>query len=97
MDEAFGMDAIGGIENGLALFENERGLVVVDHSRGEQTQPGVAVFFVVPAEKSLRKSAAILNAPETGRGKLRPTFSWCGTGFLNTDCRRRRAADYASW
>jgi hypothetical protein len=44
-DEAFGMDAIGGIENGLALFENERSLVVVDHSRGEQTQPGVAMFL----------------------------------------------------
>jgi len=34
-DEAFGVDAIGGIENGLALFEDERGLVVVDHGRGE--------------------------------------------------------------
>ena len=32
-DEAFGVDAIGGIENGLALFEDERGLVVVDHGR----------------------------------------------------------------
>jgi hypothetical protein len=29
------VDAIGGIENGLALFEDERGLVVVDHGRGE--------------------------------------------------------------
>ena len=60
MDEAFGMDAIGGIENYLAPFEDERGLVVVDHGRGEQAQPGVAVFLVVPAEKSLRKSAAVL-------------------------------------
>jgi len=34
-DEAFGMDAIGGIENGLTLFEDERGLVVVDHGRRE--------------------------------------------------------------
>ena len=34
-DEAFGVDAIGGIENGLALFKDERGLVVVDHGRGE--------------------------------------------------------------
>ena len=35
-DEAFGMDVIGGIENGLALFEDERGLVVVDHRRCQQ-------------------------------------------------------------
>ena len=56
MDEAFGMDAIGGIEHDLAPFEDERGLVVVDHGRGEQAQPGVAVFFVVPAEKSLEKA-----------------------------------------
>src|ERR1022692_3017102 len=62
--EAFGVDAIGGIENGLTLFEDERGLVVVNHGRGEQAQPGVAVFLVVPAEKSLRKSATVLNAPE---------------------------------
>jgi hypothetical protein len=27
-DEAFGMEAIGGIENGLALFADDRGLVV---------------------------------------------------------------------
>ena len=52
-DEAFGMDAIGGIKNSLAQFENERGLVVVDHGRCEQTQPGMTVFLVVPAEKYL--------------------------------------------
>ena len=74
------MDAIGGIENGLALFENERSLVVVDHSRGEQAQPGVAVFFVVPAEKSLRKSTTIMNAPETSR-ELRPIFHGAELAF----------------
>jgi hypothetical protein len=51
--EAFGMSSISGIENGLALFEDERGLLIVDHGRREQRQAGVAVFFVVPAEKSL--------------------------------------------
>jgi hypothetical protein len=66
-DEAFGVDAIGGIENGLALFEDARGLVVVDHGRGEQAQPGVAVFFVVLAEKSLRESAGVLQASEAVR------------------------------
>ena len=33
VDEAFGMDAIGGIEHGLALLENARGLVVVHRDR----------------------------------------------------------------
>jgi hypothetical protein len=66
-DEALGVDTIGGVENGLALFEDERGLIVVDHGRGEQAQPRLAVFFVVPVEKSLRKSPAILNAAEAIR------------------------------
>jgi hypothetical protein len=35
-DEALAMEAIGGIENGLALFEDDRGLVVVHHGRREQ-------------------------------------------------------------
>ena len=80
MDEAFGMDAIGGIENGLALLEDERGLVVVDHGRSEQAQPGVAVFLVVPAKKSLRKSPTVLNAAETIR-KLRPIFHGAELAF----------------
>ena len=58
------MDAIGGIENSLALFEDERGLVVVDHGRREQRQAGVAMFFVVPAKESLTERTAVLNAPE---------------------------------
>ena len=80
MDEAFGMDAIGGIENDLAPFEDERGLVVVDHGRGEQAQPGVAVFLVVPAEKSLRKSAAVLNARKAIR-ELRSIFHGAELAF----------------
>src|SRR6202049_3732607 len=80
MDEAFGMDAVGGIENGLALFEDERGLVVVDHGRREQAQPGVTVFVVIPAKKSLRKSPAILNAAETVR-ELRSIFHGAELAF----------------
>ena len=80
MDEAFGMDAVGGIENGLALFEDERGLVVVDHCRCEQAQPRVTMFLVVPTKKSLRKSSAILNAPEAVR-ELRPVFHGAELAF----------------
>jgi hypothetical protein len=35
VDEAFGMGAIGRIENSLMLFEDERGLVVVDRGRDQ--------------------------------------------------------------
>jgi hypothetical protein len=80
VDEAFGMDAIGGIENDLALFEDERGLVVVHHRRREQPQAGVSMFLVVPAEKSLRESATVLNAPETVR-ELRPVFHGAELAF----------------
>ena len=38
------MAAIGGIENGLALFETACGLVVVDHSRGHNPQSSSAVI-----------------------------------------------------
>ena len=95
MDEAFGMDAISDIENGLALFENERGLVVVDHGRGEQPRPGVTVLVVVPPKKTLTESATVLDAPESGPGTPADTSGF-GTGSRKTDCRRRRAADYAS-
>ena len=53
VDEAFGVDAIGGIENGLALFPDQRGLVVVDHGRGDHADSGVAMFIVVPGEECL--------------------------------------------
>src|ERR1039457_6231106 len=78
--EAFGVDAIGGIENGFGPVEDEGGLGVGDHGRGEQAQPGVAVFLVVPAEKSLRKSAAVLNASETIR-ELRPVLQGAELAF----------------
>ena len=73
MDEAFGMRLISRVENGLALFEDERGLLVVNHGRCEQRQAGVAVFFVVPTKKSLAERAAVLNTPEAVR-ELRPIF-----------------------
>jgi len=44
-DEAFGMDAIGDIKNSLALFEDELGLVVVNHGWGEQAQPGIETDY----------------------------------------------------
>src|SRR5437879_13664239 len=74
------MRLISRVENGLALFEDERGLVVVHHGRCEQRQAGVAMFLVVPAEESLRKSAAVLNTPEAVR-ELRPVFHGAELAF----------------
>jgi hypothetical protein len=64
----------------LGLFEDERGLVVVDHGRCEQAQPGVTMFLVVPTKKSLRKSPAILKASEAVR-ELRAIFHGAELAF----------------
>ena len=89
MDEAFGMDAVGGIENGLALFEDERGLLVVDHGRREQRQAGVAMFLIVPAKESLTERRG-LECTRSGLGTP-ANISGCGTDFPNTDCHPRHA------
>src|ERR1035441_10053004 len=67
------MKLIGGIEHVLTLEQDGAGLVVVHHGRREQGQAGVAMFLVVPTKESLRKSTAVLNAPEAVR-ELRTIF-----------------------
>ena len=94
-NEAFRVSSISHIKNALTLLEDQRSLSVVHHRWGEQSQPGVAVFLVVPTKESLRKSTAVLDAPEDP-GTPADT-SWCGTDFPNRGCRPRREADYASW
>ena len=61
------MSLISHIENPLALFEDECGLVVVDHRRRQQAQAGMAMFFVVPTKEPLREGPAVLDAPEAIR------------------------------
>lgn len=50
VDEALGIGEISGIGKSLALFEDERGLFVVDLGGHEQAYPGVGVFLAVMAK-----------------------------------------------
>ena len=88
-DEAFRVAAIGSIENELAVWRIDRGLAVVDHGWGQQADPGVAMLFVVPAERTAGRRRGCLGCSRSDPGTPGDT-SWCGTGFPNTDCRRRR-------
>jgi len=65
------VSSISHVENALTLLEDQRSLSVMNHRRGEQSQPGVAVFLVVPTKESLREGPAVLDAPEAIR-ELRP-------------------------
>ena len=61
------MSGIGCVEHAAALFDRLRGETVMNHGRGEKTQPGMAVLVVVPGEELLRKSPRILQTPKTFR------------------------------
>ena len=52
-DKAFGMSAVGGIENGAPPLNGFRGQAVMHHSRREKAQSGMAVFVVIPDEELL--------------------------------------------
>jgi Transposase IS66 family len=54
------VNSISPIENALTLLQDQRSLFVVNHRRGEQSQPGVAMFLVVPTEESLGEGPAVL-------------------------------------
>ena len=47
----FRVNSISPIENCLTLLEDERGLSIVNHSRREQSQAGMAMFLVVPTKE----------------------------------------------
>ena len=72
-NKAFGMSHVGGIEDLASLCDGGGREAVMNHGGGEQTETGVAMFFVVPGEKNLAKGASILDRPETF-GKARPVF-----------------------
>ena len=51
----------------------------------DDTQPGVTMFLVVPAKKSLRRKHGCPECSRSDPGTPDGT-SGCGTGFPNTDC-----------
>jgi hypothetical protein len=52
-DEAFRMSAAGGIENGAPPLNGFRCQTIMNHSRREKAQSGMAVFIVIPGEELL--------------------------------------------
>ena len=60
-NETFGMSQIGVLEDLSALSNGGGGEAIVNHGGGEQTEPGMTMIFVVPAEKILAKGASILD------------------------------------
>lgn len=71
LHEPFRVNEISSVEDGLALFDDDRRKTMVKHSWGQQADAGVVMVLVVPAKKVGGKSAGILNGTEPLR-KARP-------------------------
>jgi hypothetical protein len=52
-DEALGMSAVGGVENSATPFNRFRSQTIMNHSRREKAQSGMAVLVVIPGEELL--------------------------------------------
>jgi len=46
-DEALGMSAVGGVENGTTPFDRFRSQTIMNHSRRKKAQSGMAMLFVM--------------------------------------------------
>jgi hypothetical protein len=68
-DETVWVSLIGGIQHHLPLSQDGLSLAKVDHGRGEQTQPRVAMLLVVPSKKLLTEGAAVLDAVKLTNGR----------------------------
>ena len=95
-DEAVRVRLVSPIEHQLAVGQDGLGFAEVNHGRGEQADAGMTMLFVIPLEKLLTESAAILDAAE-GDPRTQDGISWCGSDFPNKGCGRRRMAGCASW
>ena len=63
-NKAFGVSQICGIENTLTLGDGGGCETVMNHGGGEESEPGMAMFFVVPGEEALAKGTSILDGPK---------------------------------
>ena len=59
-DEALGMSAVGGVENSTAPFNRFRSQTIMNNSRREKAQSGMAVLVVIPGEELLGEAPGIL-------------------------------------
>ena len=78
---------VSGVEHHLAVGQDGLGVAEMNHGRGQQADAGVAMLLVVPLEKLLAKSTAVLDAAEA-IGKLRRYFmvrNWLSEYGLSSD------------
>src|SRR5258707_7356743 len=61
------MSCVGSVENGASPVDGLMRQTVMDHSRREKSQSGMAVLVVVPGEEILREGASILEGSKTLR------------------------------
>ena len=58
------MDDVGSVKNSLRLLDDKRGLAMVKHRGGQQTDSGMMMFLVVPAEEVDGKDSGVLDRSE---------------------------------
>ena len=63
-DEAFGMSTVGCVENGAPPLDGFRRQTMMNHSRREKAQSGMAVLVVIPGEELPRERTSILKGPK---------------------------------
>ena len=61
------MSGVGGIENGTTPLDGLGRQTVVDHSRREKTESGVAVLVVIPGKELLGETSGILKGAKAFR------------------------------
>jgi hypothetical protein len=66
-DEALRMSTVGGVENRTTPFNRFRSQTIMNHSRREKAQSGMAVLVVIPGEELLGEGTGILERPKAFR------------------------------
>ena len=80
LDEAFGVDDIGGVEDLLALGDDDRGAAVMKGGRGEEADAGMVVLFVVPVKEWLAEGPGVLERTKA-IGETRPVLQSAKLAF----------------
>ena len=67
------MNAVSGVQHGLALFDGSGRESMVNHGQGEQAESAMAMLLVVPGEELLAEGPGVLQRAEAFR-EPRPVF-----------------------
>jgi hypothetical protein len=76
------MDDVGGIEDRLALLNDQWGLPVVEHRRGQEADAGMTMYFVVPMKEIGGKGSGVLDGAKPGR-ETRPVLQGMELTMMN--------------